>query len=326
MSYSEAAIVANLTAEDGSKARAARQDKDKRDFAEVMDRWLAYHEKERQQMAQLWESVPKDSLVDFLRMCAKSALLKIDDADEYSCSGRSHWSSITNRFANIVEQNWELLHRVCTVSPQEIKKAIELRDELSRLDELKRQWRKSVADELQSARKKKNKVSREYVELRQQLNAAAFDFRKYTEGAVTKHGFDPVPKPSIVFDGEGTGLPSQSGVYFAWQNDVVQYVGQSINLNSRCKHHHHKLQQGDVLSYVLVAEEQLNFAEAFYIGILKPTRNFGKRYGGRHERPHYDPRQRPPASRQRAQRGAQSGQAVVLGLAGRRRACRRAVG
>jgi hypothetical protein len=278
MSYVETAILANIAIGSCSTGRASRQASESSDFLAVMDSWLAYQDEERRQMAMLWESVPKDVLVDFLRMCAKSALQKIEDGDQPALL-RSHWTSINNRFANMVELNWERLHRICTVSQQEINKAVELRDELSRLDELKKQWRKSVADELQSARKKKNKVAREYAELRQQLNAAAFDFRKYTEGAVTKHGFDPVPKPSIVFDGQGTGLPAQSGVYFAWQNDVVQYVGQSINLNSRCKHHHHKLQQGDLLSYVLVAEEQLNFAEAFYIGILKPSRNFGKRYG-----------------------------------------------
>jgi hypothetical protein len=275
----ETQVLANaFLISDRPEKRTEKKRMEQSDFAEVMDTWLAYKDKERREMAALWESVPKDSLVDFLRMCAKSALLKIDGGDQ-SALLRSHWTSINNRFANMVESNWERLHRICTVSQQEINKAIELRDELSRLGELKKQWRNSMLEELQSARKKKNKAIRDYNHLRQQLNQVSYDMRRYTEGVVTKYGFEPVPDPAIVYDGEGAGLPTESGIYFAWQNGVVQYVGQSINLNSRCRHSHHKLQQGDLLSYVLVCKEQLNFAESFYIGILKPTRNFGKRYG-----------------------------------------------
>lgn len=278
MSHTETAILANIAINNCSKGRHAHQASESSNFLEVMDSWLAYQDEERREMAMLWESVPKDSLLDFLRMCARAALQKIEGGDQ-SALLRSHWTSINNRFANMVESNWERLHRICTVSQQEINKAVELRDELSRLDELKKQWRNSMLEELQSARKKKNKAIREYNSLRQQLNQVSYDIRRHTEGVVTKYGFKPVPDPSIIYDGEGTGLPQASGVYFAWSNGVVQYVGQSINLNSRCKHSHHKLQEGDLLSYVLVSVEQLNFAEAFYIGILKPTRNFGKRYG-----------------------------------------------
>jgi hypothetical protein len=280
MSEIELKIVANMAVCDLSKGRVASKEIPSNDFVEVAEKWLAYREKERREMAALWESVPKDSLVDFLRMCAKSALLKIEDGDEYK-SGRSHWSSIANKFANIVEDHWERLHRICTVSHQEIKKAIELRDELSRLDELKREWRRWVAEELQSARKKKNKAIRDCNAARQKLADVSCDIRHYTEGIVTKNGFEPVPEPLLQYDGYGTGLPQTSGVYFAWQNGTVQYVGQSINLSSRCVRSHQKLQEGDLLSYVLVAKEQLNFAEAFYIGILKPRRNFGERYGRR---------------------------------------------
>jgi len=278
VSYTQTAILANIAVGNCSKSRSARQASESSEFLQVMDSWLAYQDKERREMAALWESVPKDVLVDFLRMCAKSALQKINDGDQ-SALLRSHWTSINNRFANMVEINWERLQRICTVSQEEINKAIELRDELSRLGELKKQWRNSMLDELQSARKKKNKAIREYNNLRQQLKSVSYDMRRYTEGVVTKYGFEPVPDPAIVYDGEGTGLPTESGIYFAWQNGTVQYVGQSINLNSRCKHSHHKLQEGDLLSYILVPTEQLNFAESFYIGILKPVRNFGKRYG-----------------------------------------------
>ncbi len=249
------------------------------DFQEVMDRWLAYRDKERREMQAIWESVPKDSLVDFLRMCAKSALLKVDDGDEYG-SGRSHWTSITNRFADVVQENLEALHRICAASPEEIEKVIELRDEISRLDQLRAEWRKRVSNELCSARSKKNNALCEYRRLKRELHQVSARVNHYAGAAVEKFGFPAVPEAAISFDGEGTGLPEKSGVYFAWRNGVVEYVGRSVNLNSRCRSSHHALCDGDLLSFVEIPKSELNFAEYFYIGVLRPVRNFGNGWKG----------------------------------------------
>lgn len=101
---------------------------------------------------------------------------------------------------------------------------------------------------------------------------------RYPNGVESQNGYPEVPKPFVTFEGNGSGLPQAPGVYFAWRHGVVQYVGQSINLSARCKDGHHKLQKGDSLSYVLIPKHELNFAESFYIGVLKPLRNFGERY------------------------------------------------
>lgn len=101
---------------------------------------------------------------------------------------------------------------------------------------------------------------------------------RYPRGVESHNGYPEVPKPFVAFDGTGSGLPQAPGIYFAWRQGAVQYVGQSINLSGRCKEGHHKLQKGDSLSYLLLPKHELNFAESFYIGILKPLRNFGERY------------------------------------------------
>lgn len=249
------------------------------DFAEVVDRWLTYQEKERREMELIWETVPKDSLLDFLRMCAKAALLKLSQDNDECAYARSHWTSLSNKFADCIQEQMYDLKRICTASPEEIERVIQLRDELTRLEGIKREWRKSVSDELKSARAKKNKAVRDVASLRQTLKQVSYCVSYYTRGIATQHGFPAVPKPFIEFDGNGSGLPQESGVYFAWCEGIVEYVGQSINLNSRCKESHHKLRKGDRLSFVLIPREELNFAESFYIGILKPRRNFGNRYG-----------------------------------------------
>ncbi len=250
------------------------------EFQEVMDRWLAYQDKERREMQAIWESVPKDSLVDFLRMCAKSALLKIDDGYESGRCGRSHWTSITNRFANVVQENLEALQRICSASPEEIEKVIELRDEISRLDQLRAEWRKRVAEELKSANRKKKNALCEFRRVRRELVQLSARVNHYAGAEVQKFGFPPVPEARVAFDGNGTGLPEASGVYFAWRGGVVEYVGRSVNLNSRCRSSHHALCDGDTLSYVFISRSDLNFAEYFYIGVLRPVRNFGNGWKG----------------------------------------------
>lgn len=151
--------------------------------------------------------------------------------------------------------------------------------ELREIANLWNSVRQSVVDELQLANRRKGEIVLQHNRVTQQLQEASLQLARLTSGTDTMHGFEPVPEPSIIYGEENQKLPMQSGVYFAWRDGGVEYVGQSINLNTRCKPPHHKLLTGDLLSYVLVCEEQLNFAEAFYIGILKPVRNFGRRCG-----------------------------------------------
>lgn len=72
-------------------------------------------------------------------------------------------------------------------------------------------------------------------------------------------------------------LPNEAGVYFAWNANRVVYVGQSINLGQRVRCGHHCLDEGQDVSWLLFHVDELNFAESFYIGVCRPSRNFGNR-------------------------------------------------
>lgn len=89
--------------------------------------------------------------------------------------------------------------------------------------------------------------------------------------------YPPVPDPVLAVDKNGDGIPNASNIYFIWKNGLIVYVGQSINLGTRVKIGHHAIQEGDTVSWVEIQRDRLNFAEAFYIGMLCPMRNFGQR-------------------------------------------------
>lgn len=89
------------------------------------------------------------------------------------------------------------------------------------------------------------------------------------------HRYRAVPAP-VVEVSLVPELPAVSGIYFAWCDGRVVYVGQSRNLGRRCVlgKKHPCLQAGDKLSWVEEPALRLRLAEAFYIGILQPARNF----------------------------------------------------
>jgi len=88
------------------------------------------------------------------------------------------------------------------------------------------------------------------------------------------HRYQDVPA-SVVEVSRLPELPPVSGVYFAWCDGRVVYVGQSRNLGRRCVlgKKHPSLQVGDKLSWVEEPTSRLRLAEAFYIGILQPAQN-----------------------------------------------------
>lgn len=71
-------------------------------------------------------------------------------------------------------------------------------------------------------------------------------------------------------------IPEQSGCYFAWEDSTVRYVGQAVNLRKRLRPSHHAVESSHWLSWVSLPLEELDFAEAFYIGVLRPTKNIAK--------------------------------------------------
>lgn len=105
--------------------------------------------------------------------------------------------------------------------------------------------------------------------------------------------YPPVPQPMIAPTLGGRGLPDAPGVYFVWDDDVVVYVGQSRSLCRRAKiSGHYKILAHHMLSYVLLPQAELTWAECYYIGVLRPIKNFGTHAS--HRRPPMKPKQPPP--------------------------------
>ncbi|MFA7254137.1 MAG: hypothetical protein WC107_06320 [Patescibacteria group bacterium] len=72
-------------------------------------------------------------------------------------------------------------------------------------------------------------------------------------------------------------IPEAPGVYFIWRNGRVDYVGSSLRLRYRVQcGTHHKIEEGDRVSFLEFDPGVLMYAEAYYIGLLRPLRNFAK--------------------------------------------------
>lgn len=89
------------------------------------------------------------------------------------------------------------------------------------------------------------------------------------------HCYPEVPRQMIEPHPEGKGLPEAAGVYFLWKDGAVDYVGQSTRLCNRLRPTHDVLRSDHRISYVLVDPKHLLYAEAYYIGLLRPRQNFG---------------------------------------------------
>lgn len=85
----------------------------------------------------------------------------------------------------------------------------------------------------------------------------------------------PDPPPGMIRPTtKAIGIPKTSGIYFAWENGSIAYVGQSLNLHGRVRLGHGAISGTDLLSFVPIDKDDLSWAESYYIGILRPKRNF----------------------------------------------------
>lgn len=89
--------------------------------------------------------------------------------------------------------------------------------------------------------------------------------------------YPDVPRVTVPPSPNGEGLPQRSGIYFLWDGNKVDYVGRSQDINARVTlQRHHVLRPHHRISYVVMNSAELSWAEAFYIGVLRPMKNFGK--------------------------------------------------
>lgn len=139
---------------------------------------------------------------------------------------------------------------------------------------------KDLTDQLRSAGEKLFKAKEELEEYSKQSATALAQYMK-DEWNQWKKRFVPNeypdPPPGVIKPtAEGIGVPVASGIYFVWENGIVAYVGQSVNMNSRVRlNNHQAIYKSDLLSFVPFKKGELVWAECYYIGMMKPPRNRG---------------------------------------------------
>ena len=69
------------------------------------------------------------------------------------------------------------------------------------------------------------------------------------------------------------------GVYFLFQGETLQYIGQSVNILARCGDHSRQGKPFDSFTFVRCKPEQLDVLERSCIRMFKPPLNGGKLYG-----------------------------------------------
>jgi hypothetical protein len=86
-----------------------------------------------------------------------------------------------------------------------------------------------------------------------------------------KYFFPPPPLPELSIN-DATRATNNPGVYFLYQDAVIVYVGESLNVRNRLVSHEHK----GCATHFSVCEcdkTQRKRLEAFYIGVLNPRLN-----------------------------------------------------
>lgn len=182
-----------------------------------------------------------------------------------------------------IRKNCSMIIEACSQSDY-MKKKIKTIDE--KIEARKISLRKELANNLLSGRKKLKDLSYKIIEKKRELKMAEEKLEGLCKTISTYEmimdikGFEveypPVPTPTIKPTIEGTDIPEESGIYFIWSGQKLKYVGQSINLSRRLRlENHHKLEESDLISFVLIPKHLLLYAECFYIGAMKPTSNGG---------------------------------------------------
>lgn len=88
--------------------------------------------------------------------------------------------------------------------------------------------------------------------------------------------YPDIPTMSAAATEEANDLPEHSGIYFVWcPDEVLQYVGQAVNIRNRVNLRHPRIQSGDRVSWLKFPIMELYFAESYYIGVGRPLLNFG---------------------------------------------------
>jgi len=193
----------------------------------------------------------------------------------YACRSQKYWvrDHLQTAFTKRIKREVRALQEI-TSRKQPIKKL------LTEIHNKRNEARKKLVGELRPARKKVRELRSEIKRLavivaeRQREHAAYYE--QWFANLYPKVPDNWFIEPSYC----GNGLPSEPGIYFLWLDGVVDYVGQAVRLKDRltCREKgkgHHVLTDRHRINFVPTKIEYLNWAESYYIGILRPRQNFG---------------------------------------------------
>jgi hypothetical protein len=121
--------------------------------------------------------------------------------------------------------------------------------------------RKKLAQSLKASRKKLSEIKKE-IKSRFCLSSMH----------IQSHGMPQVPPPQMTRSEWGSRRDVFSGVYIAFKNDKVQYVGESINIPQRMRSHQ-EVKNDWLVSVIETIPSERFFAECYYIWLLRPPKN-----------------------------------------------------
>jgi hypothetical protein len=191
------------------------------------------------------------------------------------------WS--LSEIAHTVDQKYAQILAVAKMGPKERSRAtIYARETLRARNEIANGLVRA-REKLKTLKKKITELKKEITGLNREINEKGVKLAQQHERLLglfkaesTVFPLPPPPSIEVSFSKE-MPLPSSSGVYFLWLDGCIDYVGQSVSLIARLRPSHGVLREEHMISYLRFSTADLDFAESYYIGVLRPPRNFAKR-------------------------------------------------
>ena len=184
----------------------------------------------------------------------------------------------------------EKIIHVISKKTNEIDKITQTGAEADRILKKRREAREKYVEQIEAYKEQykleKKEIDNHISQLQCELENLLFMKKKYADlPPIDYHKYEyfPPPPPICPVSLEMV-MPTTSGIYFLWESEVIVYIGQAANFYNRCRlGTHHAMRDGDYISWLEYPLHMLNYAEYFYIGAIRPVRNFGLRKIGKEE-------------------------------------------
>lgn len=132
---------------------------------------------------------------------------------------------------------------------------------------------KEIKQEISAARRELQRVEHTIDSKRKQaLQKVTFKAIEKCRVAHTTGTYPPAPKYGSHKKVISKHFAGKSGIYIARRNEVVAYVGKSVDVGNRMSGHE-KVFDEDIVSVIEMDASEISVAECWYIATLRPYRN-----------------------------------------------------